>query len=58
MLRQSVAQTKVEAAAIRNVNTLVIVEEDSANSRPFIPKWVYPRRSIQVAGGSWAGHGG
>ena len=32
--------------------------EDSANSRPFIPKGVYPRRSIQVAGGSWAGHGG
>ena len=31
--------------------------EDSANSRPFIPKEVYPRRSIQVAGGSWAGHG-
>jgi hypothetical protein len=32
--------------------------EDSANSRPFIPKEVYPRRSIQVAGGSWARHGG
>jgi hypothetical protein len=32
--------------------------EDSANSRPFIPKEVYPRRSIQVAGGSWAGRGG
>jgi mannose-6-phosphate isomerase-like protein (cupin superfamily) len=37
--------------------TLELGPEDRANSRPFIPKGVYPRRSIQVAGGSWAGHG-
>jgi hypothetical protein len=34
------------------------IAEDSANSRPFIPKGIYPRRSIQVAGESWTGHGG
>ena len=31
--------------------------EDSANSRPFRPGVVYPRRSIQAGGGSWAGRG-
>jgi len=32
--------------------------EDSANSRPFSPEVIYPRRSIQAGGGSWAGRGG
>ncbi len=40
------------------INRADIVKEDSANSRPFSPEVVYPRRSIQAGGGSWAGRGG
>ena len=54
----SAVQFLLSALLLREARGRASSSGESANSRPFIPKGVYPRRSIQVAGGSWAGHGG
>ena len=44
-------------AGIKSRSAALKSSEDSANSRPFSPDVVYPSRSIQTGGGSWAGRG-